>query len=143
MSTAQRVTFHELTTDPNLPTLAARYAEHATAELRGSPFDLAYYARLDEVPGCSAWVVRDGRGVLTGFAVLVIAARPHFNALAATVESIYAESRGLMLRRAIEQYAKEQGAAVLLMSAPYESRASAALAKTGMRVCSSIHIKAL
>ena len=143
MTTVERVTFAEALRDPDLHTLAEQYAEHAADELRGAKFDLVYYAALDYVPGCTAWMVRDGRGALTGFAVLCIAPRPHSTSLAATVESIFAVSRGSALRRAIEQYAKAQGAAVLLMSAPVGSRASAALVKTGMRVCSSVHIKAL
>lgn len=143
MSAAQRVTFAEILSDPDLPALAAQYAEHAALELRGEAFDLGYYALLDSVPGCTAWTVRDGRGKLTGFAVLHIARRPHSSSVAATVESIFAVSRGVVLRKAIEQYATEQGAKVLLMSAPAGSRASAALVKSGMRICSSIHIKQL
>lgn len=143
MSGARCVPFAVLAADPELPALAARYAAHAADELRGRPFDLSAYVTLDSVPGTSAWEVRDERGSLTGFAVLVIAPRPHSSTLVATVESIYAESRGALLRNTIERFAKAQGAEVLLMSAPAGSRASAALVKSGMRICSSIHIKHL
>lgn len=142
MSTVQRVTFASILADPGFPALVAGYATHAADELLGMAPNLAHYAILDHVPGCTAWEVRYS-GELTGFAVLCIAPRPHSSALAATVESIYARVGGLQLRRALEQYAAEQGANVLLMSAPAGSRASEALVKSGMRICSSIHIKAL
>jgi len=143
MTIARRTTFAALLADPDLPAMASRYAAYATDELQGRTFDMNYYLQLDAVPACSAFEVRDGQNTLTGFAVVFMSERPHSRTLAATVESIYAESRGLALRTAIEQYARKCGAEILLMSAPVGSRASAALVKTGMRICSSLHIKAL
>lgn len=138
MIRAHQLTIDELFSDPDFPALVEEYRRHAIAEVAGGTPDLEFYRKLEHAPGVTVWAVRS-HDRLTGFAVLLVKVAPHSGATTASTESLFAVEGGAVLRRELADYAATQGASVLLIAAPYGSRASKALIYAGMRPCTIIH----
>lgn len=135
---AEQTTLDALFSDPDFPALVEEYKRHAIAEVAGGAPDLEFYRHLEQAPGVSLWSVRKD-GKLTGFAALLLRYAPHSGATTATTETLFALEGGAVLRRKLAAYASSKGASVLLIAAPYGSRASKALIYSGMRPCTIIH----
>ena len=88
-------------------------------------------------------------GQLIGFASLFVSVYPHYTRKVATLESLYvlpeyrATGAGTELMQTVEQYAKEDGCAGIMYSAPAGGRLAALLQRKGYRQTSAVFVRSI
>lgn len=89
------------------------------------------------------------RGKLIGFASLLVTVYPHYTRKVATLESLYvlpeyrSTGAGTELMQTVERYAKKDGCAGIMYSAPAGGRLAALLKKKGYRQTSAVYVRSI
>lgn len=122
------IRYSDVLNAPNAAELLAEYsAECSIPEIGPVNPQPQIYAAL-EANGAVQIFGAYMHGVLRGFASVLVTVLPHYGQTAATVESLFVSapfrrySLGTYLTHAIEDYARERGAKVILYSAPTDSK---------------------
>lgn len=134
---------------PNFGALAAEYAaECATREL-GEPRPVwTTYANLEAAGVLHTFAAWRG-AELIGFLVMLVSQLPHYGTVTAMTESIFVADQarkggaGLRMLRAAEAFAREHGAAALMVSGPSTGRLAKVLPRLGFRECTRLFAKRL
>lgn len=130
----RRSTFHEITAEPAFDALMAEYAaECAISGLPTPHYDRGMY-KLFEDQQMMISLAAYTEGELIGFAAVLVVMNPHYSHKIANTESFFvgkahrATGAGLVLKRRIEQEAKEAGAVGLFICTPIGGKLAAVMA---------------
>lgn len=145
-------TYQQLLDSPESDALLAEYAaECSLPELGAINPQRDLYAAMEASGGMQCFAVySDDLTTMAGFVTVLIYKLPHYGRRIATTESIFLSRKhrtsrsGMEMLKFVEAYAKEQGCAAVLYTAPEKSRFSALLSmRDEYRHSNNVFVRAL